>query len=114
MSSRILPSGLAIPIIATALAAQAAPPPVSPGGSPPPPTASPALAVEAGDAVFDRTGQPVGQVQSLVETPAGPMVVARIDGKMISLPQSTLKKEDGRLISSQSKTQMIDAAGAPR
>lgn len=80
----------------------------------PPPTAPPAPAIEAGSVVYDRSGLDAGVVQSLVETPAGPMIVARIDGKLISLPQKTLTLRDGRLVSDQTKDQMMDAAGAPR
>ena len=42
------------------------------------------------------------------------MVVAQIDGKLISLPQSTLKMDGNRVVSSQTLAQMLDAAGAPR
>jgi hypothetical protein len=104
-------AGLAL---STLMVAFALPAPSSAAPPPPPPTAAPAPAIQAGESVFDRSGREVGKVQGLVETPAGAMIVASIDGKLISLPQRTLKVDGDRVVSSQSKEQMLAAAGAPR
>jgi hypothetical protein len=82
-------------------------------GAPASSVTPPAPAFKAGDPVADRTGAVVGDIQALVESPAGPMVVVRIDGKMVSLTQSTLKMDGERIVSSQTKDQMLAAAGAP-
>jgi hypothetical protein len=42
------------------------------------------------------------------------VVVISIDAKMVGVPQSTLKLEGDRVVSSQTKAQMLAAAGAPR
>jgi hypothetical protein len=102
----------------TAQAAAPESPPVAPVAPPAagaaPSTVTPAApAFKAGDGVTDRDGNAVGAVQTLTETPAGPMVVVRIDGKMVSLPQATLKIEGNTIVSSQTKAQMLAAAGAP-
>jgi hypothetical protein len=104
-------AGLALPALMVAFAFPAPPSAAPPA---PPPTVPPAPAIQAGEGVFDRSGREVGKVQGLVETPEGAMVVAVIDGKLISLPQRTLKVDGGRVVSTQSKEQMMAAAGAPR
>ena len=71
-----------------------------------------APAFKAGDPVFDSRGTFVGDIHALVESPAGPLVVVRIDGKMVSLSQATLEMNGERIASSQTKDQMLAAAGA--
>ena len=118
-------------VIALAGASQAqcqAPPPSSARSSPQlPPTAPverptvgeapssvtpPAPAFKSGDAVADRDGTALGSVQTLVESAAGPMVVVNIDGKLVSLPQSTLRMRGSAIMSTQTKAQILAAAGA--
>jgi hypothetical protein len=126
MSSIRFPATFAT-IFALAAASQAqcqAPPPATAQLPPAAPTAPPsagaapssvtppAPAFRAGDAVFDRDGAAVGQVLTLTESPAGPMVVVRIDGKMVTVPQSTLRMEGQRIVSAQTKAQILAAAGA--
>ena len=128
MASKRISPALAI-ILALAGAAQArcqAPPqpateipPVAPMAAPPAGAAPssvtpPAPAIRAGEAVIDRSGAEVGRIQTLIESPAGPMVVVQIDGKMVSLPQRTLRLQGETVVSSQSKAEMLAAAGAPR
>ena len=40
------------------------------------------------------------------------MVVVRIDGKLVTLPQATLRMEGERIVSAQTKAQILAAAGA--
>lgn len=112
MSHQSMPVLAGTLVIASFAIAQAQPAPPAQPSAPRP--AAPAPAIQAGETVFDRTGQAVGAVQGLVETPAGAMVVAQVDGKLISLPQSTLRVEGRRVVSAQTKAQMLAAAGAPR
>jgi hypothetical protein len=77
-----------------------------------PSTAAPA--VKAGMAVVDRTGVQVGAIESVAESPQGPIVVAKIDGKLVGLRPATLRLDGERAVSSQSKAEMVAAAGAPR
>ena len=126
MSSVRIPATFAI-IVAFAAAGQAQcqappqttpqPPPVAPtappsAGAAPSSVTPPAPAFRAGDTVADSEGVAIGQVQTLTETPAGPMVVVRIDGKMVTLPQATLRMEGQRIVSGQTKAQILAAAGA--
>ncbi len=103
---------LAVPGIALAQ------PAVTPTPSPrPPPTAvepAPAPAFKAGSVVVDRDGTAIGAIKTLTESSRGPMVVVEIDGKLVSVPQSTLRLQGDRALSSQTKAQMLAAAGAPR
>jgi len=91
----------------------AAPAQVAPANAAPSTVTPPAPAFTAGDTVVDRAGQRVGAVQTLVETPAGPMVVVQIDGKLVSLLQTTLRMDGSTIVSSQTKAEMLAAAGAP-
>lgn len=75
--------------------------------APPPP------AFKAGTAVSDSTGATVGTVASVVEGERGLMVVVDIDGKLVSVPQETLTLAGERAVSSQTRSQMLAAAGAP-
>lgn len=118
------------PVLATVIAlagsgqalAQARPtaspqtPPVAPAalapGEAPSSVTPPAPAFKSGDAVADSAGAALGAVQALVESPAGPMVVVNIDGKLVSLPQATLKMQGNAIVSTQTKAQILAAAGA--
>jgi hypothetical protein len=85
--------------------------PVGPGAVAVP--AKPAPAFKAGASVTDRGGTVVGAIESVIDTPAGLMVVVKIDGKLVSVPQSSLTLRDGAAVSRQSKAEMLAAAGAP-
>ena len=126
MSGKPLIPALAV-LIALAGASQAqcqAPPAVSPQlppaapverptvGEAPSSVTPPAPAFKSGDAVADRDGTALGSVQTLVESAAGPMVVVNIDGKLVSLPQSTLRMRGSAIMSTQTKAQILAAAGA--
>jgi hypothetical protein len=76
--------------------------------------APPAPAFKAGEEVTDSTGAVVGKVATLTESDTGPVVVISIDSKLVGVPQSTLKLDGARVVSSQTKAQMLAAAGAPR
>ncbi len=95
---------------------QAQPPPAptmsTPAGAPAP--KPPLPPVKPGMAVFDRTGARIGAVQTLAETDAGPNVVIAIDGKLVGAPVSTLTFREDRVVSSQTKAQLLASAGAPR
>ncbi len=56
----------------------------------------------------------LGPIQTVVDSNRGPMVVIEIDGKLISTPQSSLTLKGEGAVSSQTKAQIIAAAGAPR
>ena len=73
----------------------------------------PAPAFKAGAAVSDSTGATVGTVASVIEGESGLLVVVKIDGKLVSVPQETLTLAGERAVSSQTRSQMLAAAGAP-
>lgn len=77
---------------------------------------APAPAFKAGAMVVDRNGVRLGPVESLAETRATPvaMVVIKIDGKLVSVPQSTLALKGANVVSTQSKAEILAVAGAPR
>jgi hypothetical protein len=72
-----------------------------------------APAFKDGAVVIDRAGVKLGPIKSLTEAPRGPMVVIEIDGKMVSVPQGTLTLKSDGVVSSQTKAQILAAAGAP-
>ena len=74
----------------------------------------PVPAFKAGAVVSDSTGATVGTVASVVEGESGLMVVVKIDGKLVSVPQDTLTLVGDRAVSSRTKTQMLAEAGAPQ
>jgi hypothetical protein len=55
--------------------------------------------------VLDRTGMPVGKVQSLAASTAGPLVVVEIDGRLVGLPQQTLQRQIV-IVSTQTRAEM--------
>jgi hypothetical protein len=73
-----------------------------------------APAFKIGAIVTDRTGARLGPIQNLAEAARGPMVVISIDGKLVSVPQSTLTLKGGGAVSSQTKAEIAAAAGVPR
>lgn len=93
------------------VAAQAA----APASPTPPPAISvaPAPAFKAGDPVTDASGAVVGPIATLTESPRGAIVVISIDSKLVGVPQATLKLRGDKVVSSQTKAQMLAAAAAP-
>jgi hypothetical protein len=73
-----------------------------------------APAFKFGAMVTDRTGRPLGAIESLAESERGAMIVIKIDDKLVSVPQSTLKLNGERVVSSQSKAEIMAAANVPR
>ena len=103
--------GLAGPVCAQPPAPSA--PPAGPT-SPPAAIAPAAPAFKVGAIVTDRTGARLGRIQSLSEAERGPMVVISLDGKLVSVPQSTLTRKGEGAVSSQTKAEITAAAGVPR
>lgn len=48
--------------------------------------------LQVGEIVKDRTGAQLGSIESVADAERGPMVVIKIDGKLSSVPQSTLTR----------------------
>jgi hypothetical protein len=108
---------LAAAVTAASVAYAQPPPPTAPPVGPmsPPAAIAPAApAFKVGAVVTDRTGARVGTIQSLGDAPRGPMVVIAIDGKLVSVPQSTLTLKDDGVVSLQTKAEILAATGAPR
>jgi hypothetical protein len=107
----------AIAALSLAAGAASAQPPTQapPAGplSPPAEIAPAAPAFKKGAVVVDRAGAKLGPIKSLTEAPRGPMVVIEIDGKLVSVPQATLSLKSDGVVSSQTKAQILAAAGAP-
>ncbi|MEP6967798.1 MAG: hypothetical protein ABI906_06935 [Pseudomonadota bacterium] len=116
--SRLSIPGAAVIGIAFALACGARAQPLGgPRAATPPPAvvAPPVPAFKIGGVVADRTGARLGPIESLGEADRGAMVVIRIDGKLVSVPQGTLAlKPGGGAVSAQTKAQILAAAKAPR
>lgn len=74
----------------------------------------PAPAFKQGMVVSDRTGTRVGVVQTVTETPGGLNVVVEIEGKLVGVEPSTLQLQGETAVSSQTKAEILAAAGAPR
>jgi hypothetical protein len=71
-------------------------------------------ALKKGAAVTDRTGALLGPIQALSDGPGGAMVVIEIDGKLVSVPAATLTAKGAfAAMSSQTKSEIVAAAGAP-
>jgi hypothetical protein len=110
-----------LPICLSALAFAAIAGSASGQGVNTPPATGPAPAVIAppapdlkpGAVVIDRNGLRIGKVQSLAESERGAMVVVDMDGKLVSVPQSTLLPKGDSAVSSQSKDEILGAAHAP-
>ncbi len=115
--SRLSIPGAAVIGIAFALACGARAQPLGgPRAATPPPAvvAPPVPAFKIGGVVTDRTGARLGPIESLGEADRGAMVVIRIDGKLVSVPQGTLALKPGGAVSAQTKAQILAAASAPR
>lgn len=103
-------SGLCAASSSTVLA-QPAPTALGPPGSH---AAPPAPAIKPGMPVSDRSGAQVGLVETVAETPRGGLnVVVKIDGKLVGLAAATLALHESRVVSSQTKREMLASAGAP-
>ncbi|HTI67957.1 MAG TPA: hypothetical protein VL460_10485 [Caulobacteraceae bacterium] len=97
----------------TARAAPIPPTPASPAASAAP--APPAPAFSAGSTVVDSQGVVLGSIEGLAQGQGDEMVVVvKIDGKLVSIPESTLRLAGGGAVSSQTKAQILAAAGAQR
>ena len=66
-----------------------------------------------GMTVVDRSGVAVGVITAVADSERGPMVVVKIDGKLLSLPQATLTLDGTIVRSSQTRAQILAAAVAP-
>ena len=77
-------------------------------------TLPPAPAFTEGMMVVDRSGAQIGRVKSLVETQYGALIIVEIDGKLVGVPRSTLLLQNEKILSSQTKDEILRAAGAPR
>jgi hypothetical protein len=108
-----MPAFALIAVAASLFAAGPAPRPAAPAAPPVTKPAPPAF--KPGMAVLDRTGAQVGLIETVAETSGGLNVVVKIDGKLVGLAPATLKlREGGGAVSSQTKQEMLAAAGAPR
>jgi hypothetical protein len=112
---RQMPS-LGCAVLATAMSTSVAAQTATPATPAPPPVVNvaPAPAFKAGDPVTDAAGSVVGPIATLTESDRGAIVVISIDSKLVGVPQSTLKLVGDKVVSSQTKAQMLAAAGAPR
>lgn len=101
---------IASPATALAQPSRSEPTPVGPPGSRTVPLAPD---IKPGAPVLDRAGANVGRVQSVAESASGGMnVIVKIDGKLVGLDASTLQVRGDHVASSQSKSEMLAAAGA--
>jgi len=91
--------------------AQPAPPtPTGPVGAAAKP---PAPAFKPGMVVLDRTGDRIGVVKTIAETPGGLNVVVEIEGKLVGVLASTLQLRGDLVASSQTREEILAMAGAP-
>jgi len=60
--------------------------------------------------VVDRSGVTVGLIAAIADSDRGSMVVVKVDGKLVSIPQSTLTLDGAVVRSSQTKQQILAAA----
>ena len=61
--------------------------------------------------VVDLTGAAVGVITAIADSDRGPMVVVKADGRLISLPQASLTLDGAVVRSSQTRAQILAAAG---
>jgi hypothetical protein len=107
-------------ILASALAAAPAdpnaplPPAAAPAGADTAVAKPPAPGIKPGMPVVGPSGERIGDVQSLAETPGGLNVVVKIDGKLVGAPASALQLNGSTVVSAQSKAQLLAAGGAPQ
>jgi hypothetical protein len=84
--------------------------PPAPTDTPPATSSEPAPAFRAGAKVSDSSGADIGVIQSIAEASTGAMVVLKVDGKLVSVPQGTLSPFGENVKSSQTKAQILAAA----
>ena len=65
-----------------------------------------------GMTVVDRSGEAVGVITAVADSERGPMVIVKVDGKLVSIPQSTLTLDGTIVRSSQAKAQILAASAA--
>jgi hypothetical protein len=66
-----------------------------------------------GMTLVDRSGVAVGVIAAVADSERGPMVVVKIEGKLLSIPQATLTLDGTIVRSSQTKAQILAAIAAP-
>lgn len=96
------------PAVPATPATKAIPP--APTDSPPVASAEPAPAFRAGAKVSDSSGADIGVIQSIAESSTGAMIVLKVDGKLVSVPQGTLAPFGENVKSSQTKAEILAAA----
>jgi hypothetical protein len=120
--ARLAGAGAVLPACAALLAgaahdgaAQAAarPPPEPHRQGAPAEPAAPPPAFEPGTVVVDANGARIGTVASLAEGASGPIVVLKIDDKLVGAPQSSLSLVGKTAVSARSKAQILRAADVP-
>jgi hypothetical protein len=62
--------------------------------------------------VVDQAGVSVGVITAVADSEQGPMVVVKVDGKLVSIPQSTLTLDGAVVRSSQTRAQILATAMA--
>ncbi len=62
--------------------------------------------------VFDKAGERVGEIAAVADSARGAMVVVKIDGKLVTVPQASLVLDGNVVRSAQAKAQIISAAAA--
>ena len=65
-----------------------------------------------GMTLVDQSGVAVGVIAAVADSERGPMVVVKVDGKLVSIPQSTLTLDGTIVRSSQTKAQILAATAA--
>ena len=65
-----------------------------------------------GTPVYDKSGLRVGVVAAVADSDRGSMVVVKVDGKLVSVPQSSLVLDGNVARSAQTKAEMLAAATA--
>lgn len=114
--SQLLPLFATLTLAAVQPPSDRAPPaePTVPTPAGPATPAPPAPDIHPGMPVVDASGSQIGDVQTATDTPRGLEVVVKVDGKLVGTPLSTLKVADGRVVSSQTKEQLLASSGAAR
>ncbi len=62
--------------------------------------------------MVDRSGAVVGMITPVADREGGSMVVAKIDGKLVSIPQASLIIDGKIALNSQTKARILAAAAA--
>jgi hypothetical protein len=75
---------------------------------------APAPAFKVGDVVVDRNGNEIGVVAGVGEGGQHLMqLIVKIDGKLVTVPETVLSFQNGRLVSTRSKSELLAAVSAP-